>query len=383
MHGLDAGVAARVLLVAGRTAEALALLDAAIVREPESAALRYLRGEALFLERRIEAALACYAEAARLATACGERLGDCMSGAVPGDFAWMGHMLRGDFAAAWRLSDAALTRRAGASGDVPRHLRAVWDGTPLDGRAVVVRCYHGLGDTIQFVRFAAPLARVARRVVIEAQPELAPLLAGPHETVSLGEQDLPPAAYGCEAEIDAGELPHALRASVTTIPSAQYLRVDPDRVAAARRLLGPPDGRLRVGFVWRAGGWKPERSLPEWAVSALAATPGVAPFALQLGGGAGLPDLSHPDPAEAGARMMALDLVVSVDTMAAHLAGALGVPVWTMLHFASDWRWMRGRDDSPWYPSMRLFRQARAGDWSAPVAALRAALIRRARPGCG
>jgi ADP-heptose:LPS heptosyltransferase len=129
-----------------------------------------------------------------------------------------------------------------------------------------------------------------------------------------------------------------------------------------------------VGVVWQAGDWDGRRSLAPERVAPLARVPGVALHVLQRGDALramppGLGVLAGSDDVtEAAGVMRALDLVVTVDSMPAHLAGALGVPVWTLLHAEADWRWMRGREDSPWYPTMRLLRQERAGEWEPVVA---------------
>ena len=140
-----------------------------------------------------------------------------MSGLVPGDFGWMSHMLRGDFEGAWRLADADRDRRrrAGIIGaNWPRHMRPVWDGAELAGARVLVRCYHGFGDTIQFARYLPLLAERAALVRVEAQPELIPLLRNlPRiaDLMPLGTEERPLARFGCDAEIDVTELPHAFR----------------------------------------------------------------------------------------------------------------------------------------------------------------------------
>jgi hypothetical protein len=302
-------------------------------------------------------------------------------------------MLRGDFAAAWQLADRDREQRlrSGISGaGWPRHMRPVWDGRPLAGARVLVRCHHGLGDTVQFIRYIPLLARQAAAVSVEAQPELTGLLRflpGIAALYELSEaEDRPCGDFGCDAEIDVTELPHALRTTLDTIPArVPYLRLEPDRAAeAARRLAAVSPGR-KVGLVWAAGAWKPERSVELEGLAGLAAIPGVALVNLQRG-----PEyrrwraaretlamseiFDSDDVGDAAATIAGLDLVITVDTLAAHLAGALGVPVWLMLHFAADWRWLLGRDDSPWYPTMRLFRQPRPGDWNPVLAAIAAAL---------
>jgi hypothetical protein len=338
--------------------------------------------EALFRDRRIAAAAAAYERAVALGM-------DPLGLAEP---RWMCAMLLGKFEEAWRISDAVLRRRAGMScAHLPHHLRWVWDGTPLAGRAVLVRCYHGLGDTVQFIRHARPLRQLARRVVVEAQPALLPLLASAAGIDALIPLDAAPPP-GIEVAIESMELPHALRATPATIPAeVPYLAVPEERAAAARALVAGCEGRLKVGLAWAAGDWDPRRSLPVEPLAVLDALPHLALFNLQRGPaldrlvpGRG-PRFVHrrgesTDALETAALMTHLDLVVTVDTMVAHLAGALGRPVWTLLHFAADWRWLLDRDDSPWYPTMRLFRQPAPDAWEPVVARVADELARTGPP---
>ena len=384
--------AGRTLLAEGRLDEAIAAFDAALRFGPRNAGAQYLRGEALFLQRRLDDALASHAAAGRLASDDPAARGAAMSGIVPGDFGWMSHMLRGDFARAWQLADAdrEQRQRAGITGaEWPRHMRPVWDGTPLDGKRVLVRCYHGLGDTVQFIRYVPLLARRTHSVHVEMQPELLGVLQqvpGIAQVFPLGAQDRSRADCGCEAEIDVTELPHAFRTTIDTIPATiPYLFAEPAGMAEAARRLAGASQRLRVGLAWAAGGWKPERSVALDCVRNLADIRGVVLVSLQRGPehrswrerpGA-LPMIQafdSDDVADTAATIANLDLVITVDTMVAHLAGALGARVWLMLHFAADWRWLLDRDNSPWYPTMRLFRQQRAGDWEPVVAEIAAAL---------
>lgn len=312
-----------------------------------------------------------------------------MSGAAPeiGD-AWMAAMRRGDWGEAWRLTDSVeLPRRAAQRepGFVrdPNHL--CWDGTPFAGRSVLVRCEHGLGDTLQFIRFVPALTRIAREVHVMIQPLLLELFAGAPELgmVHNGWTEWwPPPAHDLEIEIM--ELAYALRATVDTVPRP-YPHLA-DRVRGKLPVALSDDGALRVGLVWAASDWDTTRSVPLAQLEPLLRVPGVRCFSLQQGRAAGDPLIARlpiepltrwtQDIAVAAAAMLELDLVVTVDNMVAHLAGTLGRPTWVLLKREADWRWMDDHSDSPWYPTVRLFRQARDGDWASVVAQAAAALER-------
>jgi hypothetical protein len=270
-------------------------------------------------------------------------------------------MRRGDFPTAWQINDCVLAGRDPRGRDdpgLPYHLRWVWDGGVVHGRDVLVRCYHGLGDTLQFARYLPALRRIARSVTLEVQPALLPLLAGSADRVVPFDPaaPLPPA----ECDIEIMELPHALRLA-------------PERVARPPYLQVRPAGGGGIGLCWQSGGWDPDRSVPEALLAPLSTLIGrsVALFSLQPGptrlpvrNPAGCPAaLTHTAALIAG-----LDLVVTVDTMVAHLAGALGRPTWVLLRHDADWRWMTGRAETPWYPTMRLYRQPVPGDWPAVLA---------------
>ncbi len=277
-------------------------------------------------------------------------------------------MRSGDFAAAWAISDEVLRRRLESNQgceDWPRHLQYVWRGASLRGKRVLVRCYHGLGDTIQFLRFAVPLRNLAQRTVFWLQPELLELAsaaAGVDHAMPL-RQSTPDVAYDVDVEIM--ELPHALRVTPEMLAdNVPYLFT-----AKAFEMPATPASRTRVGLVWRAGQWNPCRSVPVERLVRLREIAGLDLLSLQLDAAPrelaalGATDWRSRDIRELAARIMSLDLIVSVDTMTAHLAGALGKPVWTLLPADCDWRWMESRSDSPWYPTMRLFRQSQAGEW--------------------
>lgn len=305
-----------------------------------------------------------------------------MTGLSPCDAGqhWMTLMRRGDWEAAWRLSDAALAARGGVRDwTLPRHLQPVWDGTALAGRHVLVRCYHGLGDTIQFIRLVPLLQQAARRVTVWAQPSLLPLLATLRDPPGLLPLHDGTPELDHDVDIEIMEILHALRLTPADLPSRVPYLHPPEAPPAA-------GAGLRVGLVWAAGEWNPRRSVPLELLRPIVDLPGVTLFILQRGPAlAQRPDgfgivPNCRDVLEEAALMRGLDLVVSVDSMPAHLAGALAVPVWLLLARDADWRWMEGREDSPWYPTMRLFRQSREGDWAEPVQRLLAAMQALAAP---
>jgi len=288
-------------------------------------------------------------------------------------------MRAGDFAGAWRIADRVLQGRAGQSRpDGPRRRRPVWDGSPLAGRRVLVRCHHEPGDTIQFIRFVRPLQAIARRVVTCVQPALIPLLRTmPGHGRLLPLHDAPDVDY--DVDIELMELPHYFRATVETLPGTiPYLL--PPRAELGRRHPARP----AVGLVWHAGDGETERSIPAPALAPLTRA-GAELFLLQRGRALadwpfpGAVDAGSDDPLALASTMRALDLVITVDCFPAHLAGALGVPVWTLLGHRADWRWMDDRPDSPWYPTMRLFRQHHPGDWTPLIEEVAAGIALRAR----
>jgi hypothetical protein len=282
--------------------------------------------------------------------------------------AWMRHMRAGEWSAAWRVSDRVLASHAGETcWHLPRHKQWIWDGTPLHGKRVLVRCYHGLGDTLQFIRYAPLLRDIGAEATFWVQPALIPLLRTVPGIGTLLPLHDGEAGMDYDVDVEIMELSHVFRSTPETLPAdVPYLHVPP----------APPadDGRLHVGLVWKAGDWDDRRSIPVHLLAPLAKVPGVALHVLQRGSGlaerpAGFgTDSGSDDPLAAAETMRAMDLVVTMDSMPAHLAGALGVPVWTLLQAEADWRWMDDRDDSPWYPTMRLFRQEQPGEW-APVIA--------------
>jgi len=289
---------------------------------------------------------------------------------------WTAAMLRGDFARAWQISDAILAERIRAKIQCwhwPRHEQFLWRGESLANKRVLVHCYHGLGDTLQFARLLTPLSKIAAEVIVWVQPKLQDIVATIDGVAAT--HPLHDGAPEIERDIDIElmELPHALRIDAATLPCAvPYINVGVEREIEN-------SARFQVGLVWRSGEWNRCRSLDLANVNFLVTgTREIEWHSFQFDTSHALPtslkDLSCKDIAAMGRQLRRMDLLITVDTMAAHLAGALGLPVWLLLPHECDWRWMSNRNDSPWYPTMRLFRQPRAGAWREVVMAVGKAL---------
>jgi Flp pilus assembly protein TadD len=269
----------------------------------------------------------------------------------------------------------------------PRALgQPLWDGQPLGGRTILLHAEQALGDTLQFVRYAPLVQQRGGRVLLECQPPLRRLLTrspGIDALLVQGER-LP--AFEWHAPLLS--LPGILGTTLDSIPAAlPYLDVDPLQVERWRRELA--DGEFKVGIAWQG---RPthkrdrQRSVPLGQLAPLGQVKGVCLYSLQKGPGVeqlkttgfNVTDLGSrfEDYADLAAVMKCVDLVVTVDTGVAHCAGGLGVPVWVALSFVPDWRWLMKRQDSPWYPTMRLFRQKQSGQWAEVFACMAGELSR-------
>ena len=262
--------------------------------------------------------------------------------------------------------------------------RPQWRGEAAAGRQLLIHAEQGFGDTLQFCRYAPLAAARGLRVVIEVQPPLARLLRSlPNvdQVIAAGEQ---PPAFDLHCPMLS--LPRAMGTTLGTIPGGvPYLRADAAQVASWRtRLAAMPRQGPRVGLVWAGdpgihlpskAAVNRRRSIAPDRLAPLFALPGLHFVSLQKGGPAApghfpLTDLMDEmtDFADTAALLATLDLVISVDTAVAHLAAALGKPVWLLDRFDPDWRWLTGRRDSPWYPTLRIYRQPQPGDWDSVIA---------------
>jgi tetratricopeptide (TPR) repeat protein len=303
------------------------------------------------------------------------------------------HLMKGDFSSGWREYEFRWGSRHQRA-DRRKFPQPQWKGEPLNGDAIFLYAEQGLGDTMQFVRYAPMVAALGGKVVLEVQPPLRRLLnslPGVQQVISRGER-IPDSQWQCPLM----SLPLAFRTEVATVPApVPYLFADQSQASQWASQLATSD--FKVGLVW---GGNPkhqrerERSIPLKTLMALSSVKGAKFYSLQKGAASEqvkhlppdtpLVDLdSHQrDFADTAAIVANLDLVISIDTSVAHLAGGMGKPVWVLLHHGCDWRWFQKRIDSPWYPTARLFRKSPIEEWEDVVERMSSELTKlvEARP---
>ena len=351
-----------------RHKEALACFDRALTLAPDDAAALNNRGAALQELQRYDDALASYARAVALRPDYAEahyNNGVC-------------RLLQGDLDGGWPEFEWRWQTAAVADYNPP-FARPLWLGREeIAGKTLLLHPEFGLGDTLQFCRYARLAAARGARVVLQVQPALKTLLSGMPgvEVIARGEV-APDHDFHCPLL----SLPLAFGTRLDTIPAAApYVAAAPDLIAKWTRRLGPRT-RPRVGLVWSGNPKQPNDRNRSSRLAALRPLLGLpAQFVVlqtEMRGEdravlAAHPEIAHfegefADFADTAALMALMDLVITVDTSGAHLAGAMARPAWVMLAHVPDWRWLLGRDDCPWYPTMRLFRQPKAGDWASVV----------------
>jgi len=359
----------------GELDKAIAGYQQALNHDPQSAIIHNTLGRTWEMAGHADKALACYRRALEINPKYANSLYNI----------GLMRLAAGDFAGGWD----ALELRWQTTGfeSRPAFAQPMWTGAERADITVLLTTEQGLGDTIHFIRYAPMVAQRCRRVLLDCPAKLVQLLKGIDgiaEIIPRGTA-LPPFDVHCPLM----SLPRIFGTTLQAIPNrVPYVHADPIRsVLWSERFAG--ENRLKIGLVW-AGNIKNKqgrhRSMPLSALAPLAGVPGVAFYSLQLGppamqaqtppAGLDLVDLSADlhDLADTAAVIANLDLVISIDTVVAHLAGAMAKPVWTLLSLAADWRWLLDRSDSPWYPTMRLFRQTSPSDWSAVVRQVATAL---------
>ncbi|KAB2646358.1 MAG: tetratricopeptide repeat protein [Verrucomicrobiota bacterium] len=263
-----------------------------------------------------------------------------------------------------------------------------WDGSPLEGRTILLHDEQGFGDTLQFIRYLPMVSERGGKIIVECQTAIRRLLQSmvpSHPVVARG-QPLPPFDVHCPLL----SLPRLFATDLTNIPQGvPYLHPDAAEVEVWRDRLADPSAPLRVGLAWAGSPTHRNdrnRSLKLASLAPLAQISGIRCISLQKGQAAeeaqsppaGMDLINVADElrdfADTAALVATLDLVIAVDTSVVHLAGAMGKPVWVLLPFAPDWRWLLHREDCPWYPTMRLFRQQHPGDWEPVIASVHSEL---------
>ncbi len=350
-----------------READAAVLFERAALTGGGTYDTCFSLGVALNALRRFDEALAWFVAAqAFRPDAFDAHWNECLIRLRAGDYA------RGFEKYEWRLRRHGTTLRS-ADADHPR-----WTGRePVDGRTVYLHAEQGYGDTIQFVRYIAPLQAMGARVIASVQAPLRRLVqeSFPDAIVLAQQEVMVVPAFDLHAPMPS--LPLCFGTTAGTVPAdVPYLRVPATELEAWRGRLGPPE-RLRIGIAWAGNPAYPadrDRSMPLETLASLLPQgaccsalqrdlrPGDAAFLRARG--VERPEEAFEDFADYAALVSQLDLVVSVDTAVAHLAGALGRPAWVLLPQVPDWRWIDGRTDTPWYPRTRAFSQRSAGVWS-------------------
>lgn len=367
----------------GQPQQALASYDAALALRADLVDAHYNRGVVLHESGALDAALASY----RMVDSLQPEHAEALSNAS------LIHLLRGDLATGWTLYEWRLATAQFLAAH-PQPLPGTrWTGRePLGGRRVLVLCEQGLGDAIQFARYLPALTAAGAAVTVLARRVLHRLFARIPGVIAVTEDWRERAdGSGFDHHVPLLSLPGILGTRLDNIPAADrpYLSVEPSVLERWRERLGPARAP-RVGLMWNGGNVTriAGRSLSLATLDPLIDLP-LEFISLQKDLPAGeqallaeRPKIRHfgavqEDFADAAALVELVDLVVSVDTSVAHLSAALGKETWIPLPKVSDWRWLEQRTDSPWYPSVRLFRQATAGDWRPVITALRTQLQRR------
>jgi tetratricopeptide (TPR) repeat protein len=382
-----------------RSAEGAPLIQRAIELQPNIASYHNNLGEVLRELDRCDEAIACFKRALQLKPAYPEaynnmggeygrlaRMGDSISclrkciGLAPNDpdAHWnlsVALLLTGDWQEGWGEFEWRLRRKESPGRVYPKPL---WNGQPLIGKTLLLWSEQGFGDMIQFFRYVAEARRFGGRIIVDVQPPLVPLLTAQNSADGVYAAGAALPAFDYHAALMS--MPRIMKTTLQTVPQhIPYIRASADRARYwAERLSESP--HRKIGIAWAGRPEHPNdrrRSIPADLLAALGTIPDttfvtIQPRPANAPAPTGIPLMDFgpelTDFADTAGLMSQLKLIISVDTSVAHLAGAMGRTVWLLLPFSPDWRWLMQREDSPWYPTMRVFRQRKLGDWEGVIA---------------
>ena len=365
----------------GKIEEAVACHQRALSLKPDFYLTHTNLGVALQGQGKIAEALACYQRALSLKP----------------DF-YLAHfnlsiiyLLKGNLKEGWEKYKYRLLKQDIVKSfnlNYPDFSQPYWDGSEIKGKTILLCSEQGFGDTIQFIRYVPMVLKKCDKIIVACQEELIPLIQlinGIQQVVAQGKQ-LPDFDFHCPLL----NLPSVFNTTLETVPATiPYIANDPQKVLKWHERLQSDSAKLKIGLCWAGSPTHKNdrnRSIPLNMFSMLGEMESISFYSLQKGKGAeqanntpdGMDIVDYTndlnDFSETAALIENLDLIISVDTSIAHLAGALGKPVWTLLPFMPDWRWLLDRTDTPWYPTMRLFRQSSIGDWSKVMISIKDAL---------
>ncbi len=362
-----------VLQSQGKLAQAGASYQRALLLKPDLAEVHLNLGNIFKAQGDVDSSLACYRRALTLNPASAEAaVAESMALLLKGDFAsgWRNFELR------WQTKDYDTQMRC--------YAQPLWKGEQLTSGRLLIWGEQGIGDEIMFAGLIPDLIRTGTRCMLDCDPRLQPLFARsfPDIPVVSGVAIETPPELEITAHLPCGSLPGLFRISTDAFAAttSPYLIADPSARSQFRERYS--DGRKLVGLTWHTKNKKSgrSRSIDLQLLAPLFARPGIRWVSLQYGEPASLEEQAANTPVvidpevdqlsnidRFAAQVAAMDLVITIDNSTAHLAGALGIPTWVLLPFAPDWRWLQDREDSPWYPTMRLFRQTKLDDWQSVV----------------
>jgi regulator of sirC expression with transglutaminase-like and TPR domain len=370
----------------GKLEEAVACHQRALSLNPDDPMVHNNLGNALQAQGKLEEVIACYRRALSLSP------DDPL---VHYNLAII-YLLKGNLKEGWEEYKYRFRKKNVAEYFDTNYLnipQPFWDGSEIKNKTILLYSEQGFGDTIQFIRYVPMVLEKCDKIIVVCPELLVALMHqinGIHQVVKQGEQ-LPDFDFHCPLL----SLPSVFNTTLETVPATvPYITNDPQKVLKWRERLQSDSARLKIGLCWAGNAIPRNRSISLNMFSMLGDMGNITFYSLQKGKAAEQANVTPKgmelvdytkdlnDFSDTAAFIENLDLIISVDTSVAHLAGALGKPVWTLLQFIPDWRWLLDRADNPWYPTMRLFRQSSIGDWSNVIISIKVALSHLKRTIC-